>query len=201
MIKSLLSGVVIAFSAIAAVASAGVVTAPHVNLNRYVGKWYEVASIPQTFQRQCVGNTTAEYSYTKNGRIKVVNSCDTAKGDRSVAVGRAEITDRTSNSKLKVTFVKIFGNWIFAFGGDYWILDVAPDYSFALVGDPTANYAWLLSRTPQISLATYAYAEAKFRSEGYGTCKILTSVQRGGFSSRIPLCKLVANGRGGASEQ
>ncbi len=176
---------------IGVIASASVITAPHVDLNRYLGKWYEVASIPQSFQRQCTGNTTALYSYSKGGRIKVINSCDTANGRRSVALGRAEVVDSMSNSKLKVTFVKIFGQWIFAFGGDYWILDVAPDYSYALVGDPSANYAWLLSRTSKVSNAVYVYAEAKFRSEGYNTCKILTSVQTGGISARIPLCKLV----------
>ncbi len=179
-------------------ANASVTTAAHVNLNKYLGKWYEVASIPQYFQRQCVGNTMAEYSLSKSGRIKVVNSCETAKGRRSVALGRAEIVDSTTNSKLKVTFVKIFGYWVFAFGGDYWILDVAPDYSYALIGDPTTSYAWLLSRTPKVSKSIYVYAEAKFRSEGYNTCKILTSVQSGGISARIPLCKFVktVNGEG-----
>lgn len=171
-------------------AAAEVTTVPHVDLDRYLGKWFEVASIPQSFQRQCTGNTTAEYSKAESGRIRVVNSCETADGTRSVAEGRAKVVDQQSNAKLKVTFVRVV-DWIFAFGGDYWIIDLAPDYSYALVGDPSAKYAWILSRTPTLSVELYERAEEKFRAEGYDTCKILTSIQSGGQSSRVPLCQLV----------
>lgn len=167
---------------------AEVTTVPSVDLNRYIGTWYEVASLPQRFQKQCVANTTAEYSLTDDDLIKVVNSCEKADRSRSVAEGRAKVVDRESNSKLKVTFVRIFG-WIFAFGGSYWIIDLAPDYSFALIGDPSAKYAWLLSRTPSISRQVLVHAEEKFRSAGYDTCQILTSVQNGGFEKRVPLCE------------
>lgn len=175
-------------------AKAEVSTVSQVDLNKYIGKWYEVASIPQSFQKQCIANTSAEYSFAEKGRIKVYNSCDTATGKRSASEGRAEVTDTRSNSKLKVTFVK-FIDWIFAFGGNYWILDLAPDYSYALVGDPTTKYAWILSRTPSLPLAVYIKAEAKFRSEGYDTCQILTSVQTGGYNSRIPLCRVVSGAK------
>lgn len=189
MRKTLLAAIY-ASSFFAVSAQAEVSTVPSVDLQRYLGKWYEVASIPQSFQSHCVGNTTAEYSMAERGRIKVLNSCDKAKGGRSEAEGRAEVVDEKSNSKLKVTFVKII-DWIFAFGGGYWIIDLAPDYSYALVGDPSAKYAWILSRTPALPMETYLRAEAKFRKEGYDTCQILTSVQEGGNSSRIPLCDLV----------
>lgn len=165
-------------------------TAQYVDLKRYIGKWYEVASIPQSFQKKCIRNTTAEYSFAEDDLIKVINSCDTKDGSRSVAEGRAKIVDNASNSKLKVTFVKLI-TWIFTFGGNYWILDVAPDYSYALVGDPTLDYAWILSRTSSLNKTTYIEIESKFKAIGYDTCRILISVQTGGESQRQPLCHFV----------
>lgn len=165
-------------------------TVASVDLNKYVGKWYEVASIPQSFQKQCVGNTTAEYSLLENGQVKVLNTCDTKSGSRSVAEGRAKIEDNKSNAKLKVTFVK-FLDWIFAFGGKYWILDLAEDYSYAVVGDPTRNYAWILSRVANPEISVLAKAEKSLKAQGYDTCKVLTSVQTGGFANRVPLCEAV----------
>lgn len=168
-------------------------TAESVDLEKYLGKWYEVASIPQSFQKKCISNTTAEYSKASKGLIKVLNSCTTASGERSNAEARARVVDTNSNSKLKVTFVKFF-DWIFAFGGNYWILDVDSGYNVALVGDPTREYAWILSREPSLSAAQWVDAEKTFKNQGYNTCKILTSIQNGGLSQRIPLCDYVTRG-------
>lgn len=165
-------------------------TVPSVDLNKYLGLWYEVASIPQWFQKKCVANTTAEYSQAEKNLIKVFNSCETEKGDRDEAEGRAQVVDTKSNSKLKVTFVK-FIDWIFAFGGNYWILDLKEDYSLALIGDPSLQYAWVLSRTPSVSRADWIHSEQKFKSLGYDTCKILISIQSGGEQTRTPLCQFV----------
>lgn len=173
-----------------AAVKAEIPTAQYVDLKRYVGKWFEVASIPQSFQKQCVRNTTAEYSFAEDDLIQVINSCDTKDGSRSVAEGRAKVVDKASNSKLKVTFVKLI-NWIFTFGGKYWILEVAPDYSYSLVGDPTLEYAWILSRTPSLDKAVYIEIESKFKSIGYDTCLILMSVQAAGENQRQPLCQFV----------
>lgn len=177
-------------SGASAPAKAEIPTVAHVDLQKYLGKWYEVASIPQSFQKQCVGNSTAEYSWAENDLIRVLNSCDTAKGTRSVAEGRARVEDPASNAKLKVTFVKLI-DWVFALGGKYWILDLASDYSYALVGEPRLKYAWILSRTPQVGLDFYRTAEQKLRSLGYDTCTVLTSVQTGGTGERRPLCQVV----------
>lgn len=171
---------------------AEVTSVPSVDLGKYVGKWYEVASIPQYFQRKCISNTSAEYSLLEDGMIKVENSCDTESGDRKISEGRAKVVDTKTNSKLEVTFVKIF-TWVFSFGGDYWIIDLASDYSYALVGGPNTKYAWLLSRVPNPSIEVFKKAEEKFRSFGYDTCQILTSNQKGGFEKRSPLCEIVKN--------
>jgi len=179
------------------VASATPTTVTSVDLNRYSGKWYEVAAIPQFFQRQCVANTTAEYSLADDGQVRVFNSCDKDNGERTSAEGHAKVVDTATNSKLKVTFLKLFC-WLYLFGGDYWILDLAPDYSYALVGSPDLQYAWILARTPSLSLEILTQIEQTFKAQGYDTCQILTSVQDGGFTSRDPLCKIVASPTGGS---
>jgi apolipoprotein D and lipocalin family protein len=164
-------------------------TVESVDLNQYVGKWYEVASIPQSFQSKCVRNTTAEYEFTSSGLIKVINSCETKSGELRSGEARARVVDKVTNAKLKVTFVKIF-NWIFSLGGNYWIIDLAPDYSYAVVGDPSRNYAWILSRTPYLNEIDLSESLKRLKKNGYDTCKILTSIQDGGFKKRTPLCQL-----------
>ena len=165
-------------------------TVAHVDLERYIGKWHEVASIPQWFQKDCVANTTAEYSLAEDNFIRVYNSCEQENGERKIAEGRAKVVDNESNSKLKVTFVKIF-KWIFAFGGKYWILDLAPDYSYAVVGDPTREYAWILSRSPLLPYDKLVSAELALKAQGYDTCKVITSIQDGGFTENKPLCQVI----------
>lgn len=169
--------------------AAAVETVEFVDLNKYIGKWYEVAAIPQSFQKQCVKDTTAEYAFAEKGRISVLNTCTKSNGEKSVAKGRAKVVDKQTNAKLKVTFVKLF-DWAFAFGGNYWVIGLADDYSVALVGDPSTDYAWILSRTPALSSEQFKAAEQIFSQQGYDTCKILTSVQTGGLSERKPLCEL-----------
>lgn len=175
--------------AIDAKAQAELPVVSSVDLNQYLGKWYEIAAIPQFFQKKCVANTTAEYSKTDSELIKVMNSCDNAEGNREIAEGRAEVVDTNSNAKLRVTFVH-FIFWIFQIGGDYWIIELAPDYSYAVVGHPDRTYAWILSRTPAMADGVLKALEVKIKSLGYDTCKILTSVQAGGVQERKPLCQI-----------
>lgn len=173
-----------------AAAMAKIQTVESVDLVRYVGKWYEIASIPQTFAKQCVSDTTAEYTALKDGKIKVVNSCATEKGDRSVAEGRAKVVDTNSNAKLKVTFVKLF-DYIFTFGGDYWIVDLEQNYNYAVVGHPTLKYGWILSRQPSLSAQDLEAIESRLTAMGYDTCKFLTTPQMGGMVEKLPLCQAV----------
>lgn len=167
-----------------------VYTVPSVDLTRYIGKWYEVAAIPQFFEEQCVANTTAEYSLADDNLIKVTNSCDTESGERSISEGRARVTDFKTNAKLEVTFVKLF-DWIFTFGGDYWILDLGENYSYSVVGEASRKYAWILGRTGNLPIEQLTKAEKTLANLGYDTCKLLMAVQSGGFTQRKPLCEVV----------
>ena len=134
-----------------------------VEVERYLGLWYEIARFPNRFEENCEG-VTAEYSRRDDGLIGVVNTCRKGAPDGPVEVadGRARIVDETSNAKLEVSF---FG----PFWGDYWIIDLAEDYSLALVGEPEGRYLWILSRTPAISDDARAEALATLRGFGYDT--------------------------------
>lgn len=165
--------------------------AAQVDLNKYLGDWYEIAAIPQWFQKDCVGNVKATYSLSgeKKNDLKVVNSCQTEKGLK-VAEGRGRISDRTSNAKIDVTFARVAGFWIYAASGEYWILDVAPDYSTAVVSNSNRSTAWILSRTKFLQPDVLASLEIKLKEQGIDTCKLLTTIQDGGLQQKLELCKI-----------
>lgn len=124
-------------------------TVKFVDLKRYTGLWYEIAKIPNRFQKSCTGNTTAEYFLKENGDIKVVNSCDEEDGERNIAEGVARIVKGSANSKLKVSFFSFLG--IRPFWGDYWIIGLDNDYQYAVIGSPDRKYGWVLSRSPKLT--------------------------------------------------
>ena len=139
-------------------------TVKEVDLARYMGKWFEIAAFPQKFQKGC-HCTTAEYELTVQGTVKVVNTCRKGGADGKVsrAKGKAWVVPGTGNARLKVQF-------FWPFKGNYWIIDLADDYSFAVVGDPSRKYLWVLSRTPRMDPALYAeirstHGRAGFRHE------------------------------------
>ena len=129
-----------------------------VELDRYLGKWFEMARYEAPFQKDCDG-VTADYALREDGKISVVNSC-TRDGKRTTADGKAKIVEGSGNAKLKVSF---FG----PFYGDYWILDRAEDYSWAIVGEPSGRYLWMLTREAQPEPAVRALIEARVRELGY----------------------------------
>ncbi len=135
---------------------------PQVDLQRYMGTWYEIASIPQSFQRGCT-KTTATYSLRKDGTVDVVNRC-IVDGKEKVARGRARVAE--SSSKLEVSF---FG----PFWAPYWIINLAGDYSTAVVGHPSRDYLWILSRTPTLDAQTYAGLIARAQALGYDTGRLV----------------------------
>lgn len=138
---------------------------PHVDLQRYQGLWHEVASIPNRFQKHCAENTTAAYKLREDGRVEVTNRCRTGAGTWDEARGVARVIDNDSNARLEVSFVALFGWQLF--WGDYWVLDLAPDYSHVVVGTPDRRYGWVLSRTPTLPAATRQHIDRRLRELGY----------------------------------
>jgi apolipoprotein D and lipocalin family protein len=130
-----------------------------IDLGRYVGKWYEVAAFPMFFQRQCIGDTTAEYAIRSDGDIAVVNRCRTESGFDE-AVGTAWAVAGTGNSQLKVSF-------FWPFRSDYWVIGLDDEYQWAVVGNPNRKYLWVLSRTPQLPRDQLDKALQAAASEGF----------------------------------
>ncbi len=129
--------------------SAPLTTVDRVDLDRYVGTWYEIAKIPNRFQRRCACCTTAYYNLRQDGRIDVVNRCIEKDGTQLKAKGIARVVDTGTNGRLSVSFVGVLGFWFF--WGDYWIIGLGKDYDVALVGTPTRKYGWILSRQRELS--------------------------------------------------
>jgi len=124
-------------------------TVDHVDIERYMGTWYEIAKFPQRFENGLVG-VTATYSLLPNGKVRVLNSgyVGNFNGKLKTAKGKAWVVDKKTNAKLKVSFF-----WPFA--GDYWVIELEKDYEYAVVSEPSKRYLWILSRTPKIDEKIY----------------------------------------------
>jgi apolipoprotein D and lipocalin family protein len=151
-------------------------TVNSVDLKKYTGLWYEIAKIPNNFQDQCTGGTTAEYSLEEDGKIKVVNSCIDEDGKKDVAEGIAKVVDKNTNAKLEVSFVSFLG--IRPFWGDYWILGLGDNYEYAVVGSPDRKYGWILAREKQLSKEYLDEAFAVLKTNGYDTRKFEMTKQK-----------------------
>lgn len=141
-----------------------------VDLDRYLGKWYEIARYEQGFQRGCQA-VTAEYSRLPDGKIRVLNTCRKPDGRVSRADGKAKVADVTTNAKLKVSF---FGPFYI---GDYWVLDHADDYSWSVVGDPSGRYLWLLHRQAVPGRAIVDGLVRRAAQLGYDTRPLIRTIQ------------------------
>lgn len=132
-----------------------------VDLGSYTGRWYEIARYPNSFERGCVG-VTADYSLRQDGRINVLNTCveGNLDGDVRTIQGIARVVDEETNAKLAVTF---FG----PFEGDYWILELGNDYEYAVVGDPSRKFLWILSREPVLDDGLYQDILSRLPERGY----------------------------------
>jgi apolipoprotein D and lipocalin family protein len=147
-------------------------TVARVDLSRYTGTWYEIASYPQRFQKGCTG-TTATYTLRDDGEIGVVNRCrkGSLDGEEDSAKGRARVVDSSTNAKLEVTF-------FWPFWGDYWIIDLGERYEYAVVGHPSRDYLWILSRTPAMEAAVYQGILDRLRAKGYPLGRLQRTLQR-----------------------
>ncbi len=131
---------------------------PHVELSRYLGKWYEVARLPARFEDGC-SEVTATYGLSKDGSVSVLNECR-KNGKVKRAKGRAKVVDKNTGAKLKVTF-------FWPFYGDYWIINLGKNYDYSVVGTPDRRYLWILSRTPQMDETLFSQLEAFAKSKGF----------------------------------
>jgi apolipoprotein D and lipocalin family protein len=147
-------------------------TVPHVDLNKYAGKWYEIASYPQRFQKGC-NCTTAEYTLSEKGYVIVENRCnkDSITGKQSYIKGKAFVVKNSGNAKLKVQF-------FWPFTGKYWIIDLADDYSYAVVSHPSKKYLWILSRTSKMDKSVYQKILSRLQAKGFDLTKLQITKQQ-----------------------
>jgi len=140
---------------------------PHVDLGRYTGTWYEIASFPQHFQRGCT-DSKAVYTLRADRKIEVLNSCF-RNGNVDTAKGKAWVIDSSSNAKLKVSF-------FWPFRGDYWIIELGKDYEYAVVSTPSMQYLWILARRPQMDEGLYTGIVGRLKERGFDIAKLQRTV-------------------------
>jgi len=146
-------------------------TVLNVDIAKYCGKWYEIASYPTRFQKGC-HCTTAEYTLSDKGYVIVENRCnrDSVNGKISHIKGKAFVVQNSGNAKLKVQF-------FWPFRAKYWIIDLADDYSYAVVSHPNKKYLWILSRTPKMDNLVYEQILSRLKAKGFDLTILKRTVQ------------------------
>jgi len=151
---------------------------PSIDIKRYMGTWYEIARFPNRFQESCAGEVTATYSLYDDGDIRVVNRCRKDNGEITEAEGRARrASDDGPNSKLKVRFAPAVLSFLPFVWGDYWVIDIAQDYSYAVVGEPSRQYLWILARTPVLDELLLGDILARVGAQGYDISRLVRTRQ------------------------
>lgn len=146
-------------------------TVSHVDLNKYAGKWYEIASFPQYFQKGC-HCTTAQYTITDKGYVIVENRCNKGSidGKQAYIKGKAFADEASGNTKLKVQF-------FWPFRAKYWIIDLADDYSYAVVSHPNRQYLWILCRSSKMDEVIYNNILQRLHENGFDLTKLQITPQ------------------------
>jgi lipocalin/uncharacterized protein YbjT (DUF2867 family) len=162
---------------IAAQGTAPVRTVNSIDLGRYVGDWFEMARFPNRFQRTCAADVRASYARRPDGRIDVINRCRIADGSFIEARGVARVVDARTSARLKVRFAPAVLSFLPFVWGDYWILGLAEDYSWAVIGSPNREYLWILARTPTLEPRSFAAAVAVAIANGFDVRRLVRTTR------------------------
>ncbi len=154
-------------------------TVASVDAVRYAGTWHEIARLPYRMEARCVADVTTTFTRRGMRSYDVETRCRRADGTEETDVGIARIQDTSSNAKMEIRFLPLaLAWWPFAWS-DYWILDLAPDYSHALIGVPARDAMWILSRKPELETAIYERLVAKARALGFDVDRLIRAKQTG----------------------
>jgi len=145
---------------------------------RYLGTWYEIAKFPNWFQKKCVGNTKAVYTAKPDGNLRVLNSCKTANGETSEAEGAARQIGAKDSPRLEVRFAPEWLSFLPLVWGDYWVIDLDPQYQVVAVSDPRREYLWVLSRTPQLDPKVYEDLLLRLKQQQFDVRKLELTSQK-----------------------
>ena len=174
------SFVLLAATTIARAAKRPLQVVPSVDLSRYAGEWYEIARLPNRFQKKCAGEVKANYTIKANGDIDVVNRCREVNGKIAEAQGTARRADKDKpNSILEVRFAPSLLSFLPFVWGDYQIIALADDYSYSMVGTPDRKYLWILARSPQLNEETYERLIAEAKEQGFDVGRLQKTRQDG----------------------
>lgn len=155
-------------------------TVKSLDLQRFLGKWHEIALIPNRFQRKCVRNTEAEYAASGPGELLVRNRCVAADGSVEVAIGVARRGSPEDPTRLQVRFAPAWLAWLPMVWWDYWVIGLADDYRYAVVGEPSRTFLWILARNTGLSSADRIAIDALLLSVGYDPQRLVKTPQSGG---------------------
>ncbi len=158
-------------------------TVPSVDINRYMGRWYQIAYYPNSFQKQCTGNVTADYKLLSYGQVEVTNRCLTAGGKTDEAVGRARLQQKrlfgiplaepVSTARLEVRFAPAIVSWFPGVWAPYWVVQLAEDYRYSVVSEPSREYLWILARTPTLPAQDLAAIKTRLQAQGFDVNKLV----------------------------
>jgi apolipoprotein D and lipocalin family protein len=164
--------------AIAQQGDQAVKTIATLDVPRYLGTWYEIAKFPNWFQKKCVGNTKAVYTAKADGNLRVLNSCKTSSGEISEAEGLARQIGGKDSPKLEVRFAPEWLSFLPLVWGDYWVIDLDPQYQVAAVSDPKREYLWVLSRIPQLDPKAYEDLLQRLKQQQFDIQKLELTAQK-----------------------
>jgi apolipoprotein D and lipocalin family protein len=185
--RSLIAALCFSFSAWVSLASAQapsgeVSPAPlesiaSLDVPRYMGTWYEVAKYPNWFQKRCIANTSATYAVQSNGMLQVLNRCQKEDGSMSEALGAAKQVGDANSPKLEVRFAPAWLSFLPFVWGNYWVIDLDPQYQLAAVSEPSRKYLWILSRSKTVEPKAYEALLQRLKQKGFNLDAIEISKQ------------------------
>ena len=148
-------------------------TVEKVDFVRYAGTWYEIARLPNKLQADCAGDVSTTFTLRGMRTYDIVTRCRRNDGSEETDVGIARVQDLNTNAKMEWRFLPLAVAWWPFAWTDYWIVDLAPDYSWAMAAMPSREAMWILARKPELDAATYDRLVAKARALGFETAKLI----------------------------
>ena len=145
---------------------------PSLDVDRYLGRWFEIAKFPNRFQKKCVSDTSAVYSLMPDGGIKVLNQCRLQNGQMDQAIGQAKQLGIATSSKLKVRFAPAWLSLLPFVWGDYWVIDLDDNYELVAVSEPKREYLWILSRSPVVDASRHTALLTRLTAMGFDIKKL-----------------------------
>ncbi len=161
-------------------ASQPLTTVASVDLSRYQGTWYQLALVPNRFQAQCVAHTRATYALQADGTVRVTNQCRMANGQESEAIGQARPAASATVKQgqlvppqLEVRFAPQWLSWLPMVWGDYWVIQLAADYRYVVVGEPKREFLWVLARSTSLTDADWTAINTRLKEQGYDPARLV----------------------------